>query len=163
LHTSSMPTIVFEPDVAGGGSFWDGDDLLAVLTVMKHPNRRGQLSLRSTNRAFNTFTMTRHSNKRRNSYRLVEGLRRLADAQRIADKPSVTLRYRGQEYTATSESLFSARGDQQIAVLAPPLNWHARQMTLGVGPDVDLPLVAFYLFVAYDLSNVQSTGAGIAL
>jgi hypothetical protein len=148
-----MPIIVFEPGAAGSGSFWDGDDLLAVLTVMKHPNRRGQFSLRGTNRAFDTFNMTSHSRKQHTSYRLVEGLCRLADAQRIANKSSVVLRYRRQEFVATRESLSTIQGGQQIVTLAPPLDWYARQMNLSVGPDVDLPLVAFYLFVAYDLSH----------
>jgi hypothetical protein len=40
-----MRSIVFEPDLAGGGSFWDGDDLLAVLTVAKHPDRQGRFSI----------------------------------------------------------------------------------------------------------------------
>jgi hypothetical protein len=156
-----MPTIVFEPDAVGGGSIWDGDDLLAVLTVTKYPDRRGRLSLRSTSRAFNTFNMTCHSRERRRSYRLVEGLRRLADAQWIADELSVALRYRGQAFIATHESLSTMRGDQQVVTLAPPVDWQARQMTLHVGPDVDLPLVAFYLFIAYDLSTARATGTGI--
>jgi hypothetical protein len=158
-----MSTIVFEPDLAGGGSLWDGDDLLAVLTVAKHPDRQGRFSLRGTSRAFDTFNMTCHSNKRRKSYRLVEGLRRLADAQWAVDESSVALRYRGQEFVATRESLSAAGSGQQIVALAPPVDWHARQMNIHFGPDADLPLVAFYLFVAYDLSDTQPIRTGIAL
>jgi hypothetical protein len=158
-----MRSIVFEPALGGGGNFWEGDDLLAVLTVVKQPDRRGRFSLRGTNRAFDTFTMTCHSNQWRNSYRLVEGLRRLADAQGVADELTVALRYRGQEFVATYQSLSTARGNQQIVALAPPLDWYARQMNLCIEPGADLPLVAFYLFVAYDLSNTQPTGTGIAL
>ncbi len=156
-----MSTIVFEPDLAGGGSLWEGDDLLTVLTVAKHPDRRGRFCLRGTNGAFDTFTITCHSDKRRSRYRLVEGLRRLADAQWIVDELPVTLRYRGQEFVATHQSLSTARGDQQVVVLASPLDWHARQMHLCIGPGVDLSLVAFYLFVAYDLSKARATGTGI--
>jgi hypothetical protein len=158
-----MRSIGFEPDLAGGGSLWEDDDLLAVLTVVKQPDRRGRFSLRGTNRAFDTFTMIRHSRKQHTSYQLVSGLRRLADAQGVADELTVALRYRGQEFVATRQSLSTARDDRQIVALAPPLDWHARQMNLCVEPGADLPLVAFYLFVAYDLSSTQSTGTGIAL
>ncbi len=154
-----MPTIVFEPDLAGGGSLWEGDDLLAVLTtVAKHPDRQGRFCLRGTNRAFDTFTITCHSDKRRNRYRLLEGSCHLADAQWIVDELPATLRYRGQEFVATPKSLSTTDGSRQMVTLASPLDWQARQMHLCVGPGVDLPLVAFYLFVAYDLSRAQTPG-----
>ncbi len=158
-----MRNIGFEPGLAGGGSLWEGDDLLAVLTVAKHPNRRGRFSLRGTSRPFDTFTVTCRSSKRRNSYRLVEGLRRLADAQWIVDESSVALRYRGQEFIASHESLSTTYDGQQIVAPALPFDWHARQMNLYVGPGTDLPLVAFYLFIAYDLSDTQPVGTGTAL
>ena len=40
-----------------------------------------------------------------------------------------------------------------LITLIPAPDWSAKQMDLRVAPVADLPLVAFFLFVAYDLVN----------
>jgi len=147
---TTAQAIVFEPTSAGGGSLWEGDNLLATLTVLKRTERQGRLSLRGTNNAYDLLRSTRQQHV---SYRMVQVLRQVADADWNTGDPSATLHYQGQDYLATPESLLSIRGDRLLLTLALAPDWTARQTELGVVGVADLPLIAFYLFVAYDLSQ----------
>jgi hypothetical protein len=153
---TTTQTIVFEPTNAGGGSLWDGDNLLATLTVLKRTERQGRLSLRGTNHAYDMLRSTRQQHV---GYRMVHVLRQVADAEWNTGDPSATLHYKGQDYLATPESLLSARGDRLLLTLTLSPTWSDRQMELGIVSKADLPLIAFYLFVAYDLS--QSAGPSL--
>jgi hypothetical protein len=146
---TTAQTIVFEPTSAGGGSLWDGDNLLATLTVLKRTERLGRLSLRGTNHAYD---LLRSTHQQHVGYRMVQILQQVADAEWNTGNPSATLHYQGQDYLATPESLLSVRGDRLLLTLALAPDWTARPTKLGVVGGADLPLIAFYLFVAYDLS-----------
>lgn len=143
-------TLVFEPTSAGGGSFWQGDNLLATLTILRHPERQGRLSLRDPNR---TLVMVRHTQKQRTSYQLFEGLRQIADAEWSVGETYARLHYQGREYSATPQDLVELDRNPPVAILSIPHDWNAEQMELRLDNDADLPLVAFYLFMAYDLAN----------
>jgi hypothetical protein len=150
---TTAQTIVVEPTSRGGGSLWDGDNLLATLTVVKRTERQGRLSLRGTNDAYDMLCAT---GQQRVGYRMFQGQRQVADAEWNVGDPSATLHYNGQDYLATPESLLSVRGDRLLLTLALAPDWTARPTKLGIAGTTDLPLVAFYLFVAYDLN--QSAG-----
>ena len=72
------------------------------------------------------------------------------------------LNYRGIVYTLDRKSLFAAGTQSQPVVAFDPLPdsveaigiWNARQLTLHVTDRVDLPLIGFYIFVAYDLRSI---------
>ncbi len=145
--------IVFEPVSAGGGSLWDGDNLLATFTVLKRTERHGRLSLRGTNDAYDLLCAT---SQQRVGYRMFQGQRQVASAAWTMDDPSAALRYRDQDYLATPESLLNVRGDRLLLMLTLSPGWSARQTELGVVGAANLPLIAFYLFVAYDLSQSAS-------
>jgi hypothetical protein len=49
--------------------------------------------------------------------------------------------------SGSRERLSTTDGSRQMITLSSPLDWQAGQMLLRVGPDVDLALVVFYLFV----------------
>jgi hypothetical protein len=150
LTTVSTRTLVIEPTHAGGGSLWNGDDLLATLTVLKRTERHGRLSLRGTNDAYDMLCATSRSGV---GYRMFQGQRQVASAAWTMDDPSAALRYRDQDYLATPESLLNVRGDRLLLMLTLSPGWSARQTELGIVGAADLPLIAFYLFVAYDLSQ----------
>jgi hypothetical protein len=154
MTVAATQTIVFEPGAAGGGSFWNGDSLLATLTVLGHPNRQGRLSLRDTNRALD---MVRISRKQRTSYRLVQDPGQIGDAEWIIGEPSARLRYRGREYIGTRESLLSVQDRLPVITLAPSADWNVKQMELHVACESDLALVAFFFFIAYDMAHVKAT------
>jgi len=144
---TTTQTLVFEPTSAGGGSLWDGDNLLATLTVLKRVERQGRLSLRGANHAYD---MLRSTHQQHVGYRMMKDLRQVADAEWNTGDPSATLHYKGQDYVATPESL-NIRGDRLLLTLSP--DWTVQQTELGVAGSADLPLIAFYLFVAYDLNQ----------
>ena len=146
-----MQTLVFEPTSSGGGSFWSGDSLLATLTVLKRAERHGRLSIRDTNRAVDIVHLAQRQYMR---YRLIENLRQIGDAEWGAGEPSARLRYRGREFLATPESLLSAQDHQPVIVQVLASGWNAKQMELRVAREADLPLVAFFLFVTYDLADI---------
>jgi hypothetical protein len=153
LDTATMtttPTLVFEPAAQGGGSLWNGDNLLATLTVLKRTERHGRLSLRSTNDAYDMQCVT---GPRRVGYRMFQGQRQVADAEWNIGEPSAALHYKGQGYLATPENLLNIRGDLLLLTLEFQSGWTARQVSVSVVGAADLPLVAFYLFVVYDLKG----------
>jgi len=145
----AMQTIVFEPTSAGSGSFWQGDNLLATLTVLRRAGRQGRLSLRDTNQALDIVS---HTRQHHTSYKMIEDLEQIAVAERDVGEPSAALRYRGQEYLATRESLLRIQDYQPKVALALASNWNVKQMELRVDGEADLPLVAFFLFIAFDLA-----------
>ena len=147
---ATAQTIVFEPTSGGGGSFWSGDSLLATLTVLKRAERQGRLSIRDTNRAVDIVPIAQNRHTR---YGLIENLRRIGDAEWGIGESSARLRYRGREFLATPESLLSAQDHQPVIVRALASGWNAKQMELRVAREADLPLVAFFLFIAYDLKG----------
>jgi len=143
--------IIFEPGSAGGGSFWADDYLLATLTIQQRTNRQGRLSLRDTNRALDLLC---YPSKQRKEYRLVEGMRPLARAEWIGGAPSARLSYGDRDYAATPTGLFAIKPEfeeQPVVAFSLPVNWQASRLMLRVGAEVDLPLMVFYLFIAYDL------------
>jgi hypothetical protein len=142
--------IAFEPGSAGSGSLWTGDNLLATLTVLKRTERQGRLSLRSTNLAYD---IRRSTHQPRVGYRMIQNMRQVAHAEWNTGDPSATLHYKGQDYIATPESLLRICGDRLLLMLALAPDWIAHQTKLDVAGVADLPLVAFYLFVAYDLNQ----------
>ncbi len=141
--------IAFEPGTAGSGSLWTGDDLLATLTVTKRTARKGRLSLRNANLAYDMLRSTRQP---RVGYRMAQNLRQVAHAEWNTGDPSATLHYKGQDYIATPESLLKVCGDRLLLTLALAPDWIAHQTKLDLAGVADLPLIAFYLFVAYDLN-----------
>ena len=148
---ATIQSIIFEPTSGGGGSFWSGDSLLATLTVLKRTERQGRLSIRGTNRAVDIVQLAQRQYVR---YRLIENLRQIGDAEWGVGGSSSRLRYRGREFLATPESLLSAQDHQPVIARALASGWNVKQMELGVAREADLPLVAFFLFVAYDLADV---------
>jgi hypothetical protein len=152
LRPGDWSPIVFEPMSAGGGSFWNGDSLLATLTVLKRAERQGRLSLRDTNRAADIVPVAQ---KQHMHYRLIENLRQTGDAEWGVGESSARLRYRGREFLATPESLLSAQDLQPVIVRTLASDWDIQPMELRVAREADLPLVAFFLFVAYDLADIS--------
>jgi hypothetical protein len=119
--------------------------------VLKWTERQGRLSLRGTN---HTYDMLRSTHQQHIGYRMIHNLRQMADADWNTGDPSATLHYKGQDYLATPDNLLSVRGDRLLLRVALAPNWPARQTELGVVGVADLPLIAFYLFVAYDLKQI---------
>lgn len=149
---ATTQSIVFEPTSGGGGSFWNGDSLLATLTVLKRAERQGRLSIRDTNRAVDIVQLAQRQYVR---YRLIENLRQIGDAKWGVGESSARLRYRGREFIATPESLSSAQDHQPVMARTLASGWNVKQMELQLAREADLPLVAFFLFVAYDLADVS--------
>jgi hypothetical protein len=147
---ATAQTIVFEPTSAGGGSFWNGDSLLATLTVLKRAERQGRLSLRDTNRALDLVCARPNGEK---TFELVEAMHQIGVANWKASESSASLSYRGSKYLATQESLVNAQTLEPAITLALPSDWNSKQMQLHLADEADLALVGFYLFVAYDLAN----------
>jgi hypothetical protein len=52
----------------------------------------------------------------------------------------------------------SAPDHQPVIALASSSDWNARQMELHLAREADLPLTAFFLFVAYDLAGQSTAG-----
>jgi hypothetical protein len=150
LTTVSTRTLVFEPTSAGGGSLWDGDNLLATLTALKRTERHGRLSLRGTNDAYDMLCAASQSGV---GCRMFQGPRQTATAERKTGAAAAALVYHGRDYLATPDSLASVQDRQPVITLTCAPDWRARHMGLRVAPAADLPLVAFFLFVAYDLRN----------
>jgi hypothetical protein len=146
---TTTQTIVFEPTSAGGGSLWDGDSLLATLTVIKRAGRQGRLSIRDTNRAMDLLRLSR---RERTIYRLVQALGQIGEAEWVRGEPSALLRYRGQAYLVTRDSLLTVQDHQPVVALALASNWNVKQMELRIAPEADWALVGFYLFIIYDLN-----------
>jgi hypothetical protein len=153
--------IIFEPGSVGGGSFWATDNLLATLTVHVSPKRQGRLSVRDNNRALDLLCM---SNGPRHIYQMLEGIRPIGRAEWTEGDSlrAARLDYRGAVYTLDRKGLFAA-GTQSRPVVAFDLlsdpqgvlgAWNARQSTLCVTDKADLPLIGFYVFVAYDLRSI---------
>jgi len=142
-------TLVFEPGSTGGGSFWQGDNLLATLTVLRRPERQGRLSLRAVNR---TLAMERHAHKQHVRYRVFDGSRQVADAEWNVGEPLAVLHYQGQTYSATPQNLIELDRRPPVILLSILPDWKAQQIELRLADEADLPLVAFYLFIAYDLA-----------
>ncbi len=143
--------IVFERETAGGGSFWAGDSLLATLTVHTAPERSGRLSVRATERAFD---MTRTASAQRYLYEMTHEGIPAGRAEWVHDAPSAWLRYEGRDYTVTREGLLAAEseiGGRPLVALRALGGRQRGQWALHIEPGIELPLVAFYLFVAYDL------------
>lgn len=155
LTTISTQMIVFEPTSAGGGSLWESDALLATLTVIRRTERQGRLSLRDTNRAMDIVGTVRkqHTGVVTTHYRLMERLGQAGEAEWKTGESSAELCYQGHDYVVTRESLLSVQDHQPVITLTGAPDWNVKQMGLHVAPVADLPLVAFFLFVAYDLKG----------
>jgi len=149
--------VIFEPGAGGGGSFWAGDNLLATLTIRGTAKRQGRLSLRDDDRAFD---LLQHSSGNSHwTYLLLEGTTLVGRVEWTEDETSLQLSYRGLVYTLNRKGLFTVGTQSQPVVAFDPLpdpqgavdDWHGRQSTLRVTDRADLPLIGFYIFVAYDL------------
>jgi len=152
---AATQTVTFAPTSAGGGSFWNGDNLLATLTVLKRAERQGHLSLRDTNRAMDIVCLARrqHTGVVTTHYRLMERLGQAGEAEWNTGESSAELRYQGHDYVVTRASLLSVQDRQPVIKLTGAPDWNIKQMELHVAPEANLPLVAFFLFVAYDLKG----------
>jgi len=152
---AATQTIIFEPTSAGGGSFWNGDNLLATLTVLKRAERQGHLSLRDANRAMDIVRLARkqHTGVVTTHFRLMERLGQAGEAEWNTGESSAELRYQGHDYVVTRASLLSVQDHQPVITLTGAPDWNIKQMELYIAPAADLPLVAFFLFVAYDLKG----------
>jgi len=155
--------VIFEPGTGGGGSFWARDNLLATLTVRGTIKRQGRLSIRDDNRAFDLLSMVNGSH---HICQMLEGTHRVGRVEWATggETPLIAqLDYRGSVYALERTGLFAAETQSQPIVAFAPWPdpqlvfgaWNSRQSTLRVTDRVDLPLIGFYVFVAYDLrSNV---------
>ncbi len=153
--------IIFEPGVGGGGSFWAGDNLLATLTIRGTAKRQGRLSIRDNNRALDLMCL---ANGLRYIYQMLEGTHPIGRAEWTGGDTlhAVRLNYRGIVYTLDRKGLFVAGTRSQLVVAFDPSPglqrafgvWNSRQSTLHVTDGVDLPLIGFYIFVAYDLHSI---------
>ncbi len=140
--------IVFEPYVAGGGSLWTGDSLLATLTVSRLPQRQGRLSIRSSDRAFD---ITATPNGGQHSHRLLAGVRQAGSAEWIEGQGPVRLSYQGQTYRLDPDGLFlGGTGNEPVATWAKP-DWYGKQLVLHLARELDLELIGFALFVLYEI------------
>jgi hypothetical protein len=137
--------VIFESGNGGGGSFWAGDNLLATLTIRGTAKRQGRLSIRDDNRALD---LLQHSASNVHQiYLLLEG---------------TSLLGRALVYTLERKSLFATGAKSRPVITFDPLPdsveaigiWNARQLTLHVTDRADLPLIGFYIFVAYDLRSI---------
>ena len=150
--------IIFEPGTGGGGSFWAGDNLLATLTVRGTVNRRGRLSICDDNRALDLMCL---ANESRYIYQMLEGRHLVGRAEWSGgDTPrAARLNYRGIVYTLDRKGLSAAGTQSQPVVAFDPLpvpqgalgTWNVRQLALCVTDRADLPLIGFYVFIAYDM------------
>ena len=129
LTTISTQMIVFEPTSAGGGSLWDGDSLLATLTVLKRARRQGRLSLRDANRAVDIVRLARkqHTGVVTAHYRLMERLGQAGEAEWKTGESSAALRYRGHDYIVTRESLLSVQDHQPVITLTCAPDWNIKR------------------------------------
>ena len=95
---ATIQTIVFEPTSAGGGSLWDGDNLLATLTVFRRAERQGRLSMRDTNRALDIVRLAWKSRAgvATTHYRLMEHQGQTGEAEWKTGESLAALRYQGQ-------------------------------------------------------------------
>jgi hypothetical protein len=152
---TTLQTIVFEPTGAGGGSLWDGDNLLATLTVFSRTERRGRLSTRNTNHAWNLVCLTWKSRAgiTTTHYRLMDRQGQTGEAEWKTGESLAALRYQGRTYVVTRASLQNAQDRQPVITLARTPDWSAPKIELHVASAADLPLAAFFLFVAYDLKG----------
>lgn len=150
ISTALYPTqtLVFEPTSAGGGSLWDGDHLLATLTVLRRTERHGRLSLRGTDNAYDMQCATSQSGV---GYRMFQGQRQIAGAEWKTSVASATLVYHGRDYIVAPDSLASNQDRQLVIALTRAPHWNVQRMNLHIAPAADLPLAAFFLFVANDL------------
>jgi hypothetical protein len=154
--------IIFEPGTGGGGSFWAEDNLLATLTVRGTVKRQGRLSIRDDNRALDLLCMVSGT---RHIYQMLEGTHPVGRAEWTMEGgtlPIARLDYRGLVYTLERTGLFVAGTQSQPVVAFAPWPdpqrvfgvWNPRQSTLRVTDKADLPLIGFYVFVAYDLRSI---------
>ena len=153
--------IIFEPGTGGGGSFWAGDNLLATLIVRGTVKRQGRLSIRDDNRALDLMCI---ANESRYIYQMLEGRHLVGRAEWTGGDTlrAARLNYRGIVYTLDRKGLFVAGTQSQPVVAFDPSPdpqrvfgvWNPRQSTLHVTDRVDLPLIGFYVFVAYDLRSI---------
>jgi hypothetical protein len=130
--------------------------LLATLTIQRQVNRQGRVSLRDGNRALDIVC---YPSKRRREYRLLEGTRLLARAEWLESAPTARVSYGGRDYAAAASGLFSIKpefDEQPVIGLDLPVDWHAARLMLRVQSEADLPLVAFYSFIAYDLFQAEA-------
>jgi hypothetical protein len=153
--------VIFESGNGGGGSFWAGDNLLATLTIRGTAKRQGRLSIRDDNRALDLLCTASGS---RHIYQMLEGTHQVSRAEWTEGNTlrAARLDYRGIVYTLDRKGLFTAGTPPQPVVafdlLPDPQGvfgaWSARQSTLRVTDRADLPLIGFYVFVAYDLRSI---------
>ena len=153
--------IIFEPGTRGGGSFWAGDNLLATLTVRGTVKRQGRLSIRDDNRALDLMCL---ANESRYIYQMLEGRHLVGRAEWSGGDTlrAARLNYRGIVYILDRKGLSAAGTQSQPVVAFDPSPapqrvfgvWNPRQSTLHVTDRVDLPLIGFYVFVAYDLRSI---------
>ncbi len=147
----AVKEIMFEPGVAGGGSFWTGDNLLATLTVHRAAKRPGRLSLRDTDRAFDLLHTLNGS---RHTYQLMEGIHSMGRAEWVQGEGWARMTYRGGEYRLNLTGLWAAAAEgQPLVALAPSPGWNDRLWVLRVADGADLPLASFYLYIAYDFRH----------
>jgi hypothetical protein len=151
--------ITFEPDTLGGGSFWAGDNLLATLTVHGTAKRQGRLSIRDDNRAFDLLGTVNGS---RHIYQMLEGTHLVGRAEWTTEGETpliAQLDYRGSVYALERAGLFAAGAQSQPVIAFAPWPdprrvfgvWNPKQSMLHIIDKADLPLIGFYVFVAYDL------------
>lgn len=157
--TVSLQDVVFELGSGGGGSLWAQDYLLATLTIRQRGvSRQGRLSLRETNRALDIMC---YPSKQRTEYRLIEGTRTVARAEWLEGAPTARMYYGSQDYAASPIGLFTLTpeyDDHPAVALGVPVDWRVSQLRLRVKAEADLPLVMFYLFIAYDLFHAEASG-----
>jgi|GEM_PF-3757000 len=154
----TLQQVVFELGSGGGGSLWAQDYLLATLTIQQRGSRQGRLSLRETNRAMDIVC---YPSRQRREYRLLEGTRLVARAEWLEGAPSARLDYGDRDYAAGPTGLFALTpefDDHPVVGLGAPVNWRASRLRLRVEQETDLPLVVFYLFIAYDLFHAEASG-----
>ncbi len=144
-----MGEIRFEPSMAGGGSLWTGDNLLATLVVRRAANRLGHMNLRPSHR---TLDLDRAPSETRYVYRIQEGILRLGQAEWMPGWHVAKLTYGGQEFDLGLNGLFASGPDgKRVIAYTPSSGWDAAQSMFRLAPEADLPLLGLYIYVVQDL------------
>ena len=145
---SDMPsatTLIFEPNAGGGGFFQEDDRLLGTLNVGRGRVYRARFVINVGEPAYD---LSRKHEAQQWVYTLRHAHQIVGQARRASDSENATLTYGGRIYTADHQALYDDQGNAYARLQLVSLAHQAERISVN-GP-LDLPLLAFYVFVASD-------------
>jgi hypothetical protein len=143
----------FEYATGGGGSFFQADDtLLATLQIRHRPTYRGRLVINVNEPAYH---LKRIGGPNQRHYQLDRTRRRLGEAVYESTDNRVRLLYSGQAFQIEAHTLKTHHGEVYAAHQLPvgSRSLHG----LKIFGRVELPLLAFYLFIILDPDTHKNT------